>query len=111
MTLGQCIDNFAGVPLSHLNLTTSMKNVSNTYKLTSNDRTLLVMPLFHIHGLVCGLLATLSTGGSAVIPQRFSASHFWADYTDMKCNWYTAGNTNIILFEAIETHRNFLLQF
>ncbi|XP_037040352.1 putative peroxisomal-coenzyme A synthetase [Bradysia coprophila] len=79
-----------GVPLSHLNLTTSMKNVSNTYKLTPNDRTLLVMPLFHIHGLICGLLATLLSGGSAVIPQRFSASTFWSDYTDMKCNWYTA---------------------
>lgn len=101
-----------GVPLSHLNLTTSMKNIIKTYKLTQNDRTLLVMPLFHIHGLVCGLLATLlsgnnrlvktknkievkrfftRSGGTAVIPQKFSASNFWTDYNDNRCNWYTAG--------------------
>lgn len=72
-----------------------MKNIVNTYKLTQNDRTLLVMPLFHIHGLVCGLLATLSTGGSAVIPEKFTATHFWPDFKDNKCNWYTAGNNRL----------------
>ncbi|KAI9315205.1 hypothetical protein BX666DRAFT_1879058 [Dichotomocladium elegans] len=79
-----------GVPLSHLNLATSMHNIIGTYELTPADRTLLVMPLFHVHGLVCGLLATLLSGGTAVIPQKFSASHFWSDFTENKCNWYTA---------------------
>lgn len=84
-----------GVPLSHLNLTTSMRNIVGTYKLTTNDRTLLVMPLFHIHGLVCGLLATLLSGGTVVIPQRFSASNFWSDFKNNQCNWYTAGNASL----------------
>ncbi|KAI9278832.1 hypothetical protein BDA99DRAFT_493222 [Phascolomyces articulosus] len=79
-----------GVPLSHLNLATSMGNIINTYDLTPKDRTYLVMPLFHVHGLVCGLLATLLSGGSVVIPQKFSASHFWKDFADTGCNWYTA---------------------
>ncbi|KAI7860367.1 hypothetical protein BDC45DRAFT_494247 [Circinella umbellata] len=79
-----------GVPLSHLNLTTSMHNIVNTYELTPKDRTYLVMPLFHVHGLLCGLLATLLSGGSVVIPQKFSASHFWKDFTDTGSNWYTA---------------------
>ncbi|KAJ8655196.1 hypothetical protein O0I10_009064 [Lichtheimia ornata] len=79
-----------GVPLSHLNLATSMHNIIGTYELTPADRTLLVMPLFHVHGLVCGLLATLLSGGAAVIPQKFSASHFWNDFIEQKCNWYTA---------------------
>ncbi|KAI9301162.1 hypothetical protein BJ944DRAFT_243523 [Cunninghamella echinulata] len=79
-----------GVPLSHLNLSTTMKNIINTYELNSQDRTLLVMPLFHVHGLVCGLLASLLSGGGVVIPQRFSATHFWKDFRDNQCNWYTA---------------------
>lgn len=70
-----------------------MKNIVKTYELTGKDRTLLVMPLFHVHGLICGLLSTFLSGGSAVIPQKFSASHFWTDFKDNGCNWYTAGKT------------------
>lgn len=67
-----------------------MKNIINTYELNPSDRTLLVMPLFHVHGLVCGLLSTLLSGGVVVIPRKFSASHFWKDFCDNHCNWYTA---------------------
>lgn len=67
-----------------------MKNIVKTYELTPKDCTLLVMPLFHVHGLICGLLSTLLSGGIAVIPRKFSASHFWQDFKENKCNWYTA---------------------
>jgi oxalate---CoA ligase len=83
----------AGVPLTHLNIATTMQNIINTYNLTPADRTYLVMPLFHVHGLICGLLATLLSGGSAVIPQKFSAGVFWKDFVENKCNWYTAGKS------------------
>lgn len=51
---------------------------------------MLVMPLFHVHGLVCGLLATLFSGGSMIVPTKFSASEFWVDFTTHGANWYTA---------------------
>lgn len=51
---------------------------------------MLVMPLFHVHGLLCGLLAPLATGGSIVIPPKFSASDFWLDFAAHAANWYTA---------------------
>ncbi|KAG0166650.1 hypothetical protein DFQ28_005523 [Apophysomyces sp. BC1034] len=79
-----------GVPLTHLNLATSMRNIVRTYELSPKDRTMLVMPLFHVHGLVCGLLSTLLSGGTAVIPTKFSASQFWQDFSAAGCNWYTA---------------------
>ncbi|KAF7724551.1 hypothetical protein EC973_000928 [Apophysomyces ossiformis] len=79
-----------GVPLTHLNLATSMKNIIRTYELSPQDRTMLVMPLFHVHGLVCGLLSTLLSGGVAVIPPKFSASRFWPDFITNGCTWYTA---------------------
>ncbi|KAK1479893.1 AMP-binding enzyme [Colletotrichum cuscutae] len=78
------------VPLTHRNLTRTMKNIQNTYQLTSEDRTMLVMPLFHVHGLLCGLLAPLACGGSMVVPNKFSATEFWGDFITHKANWYTA---------------------
>ncbi|KPM34950.1 putative peroxisomal-coenzyme A synthetase [Neonectria ditissima] len=78
------------VPLSHRNLARTMYNIEQTYKLGPEDRTMLVMPLFHVHGLLCGLLAPLYTGGSMVVPTKFSATEFWADFIAHKANWYTA---------------------
>ena len=78
------------VPLTHRNLTRTMKNIKATYDLTPVDRTMLVMPLFHVHGLLAGFLAPLYSGGSVIVPLKFSASEFWDDFTTHKANWYTA---------------------
>jgi len=78
------------VPLTHRNLTRTMKNITATYKLTPEDRTMLVMPLFHVHGLLAGFLAPLLSGGSVIVPLKFSASEFWEDFITHKANWYTA---------------------
>lgn len=67
-----------------------IENIQFTYKLTSEDRTLLVMPLFHVHGLLAGLLAPLFSGGSVIIPMKFSASEFWDNFITYNANWYTA---------------------
>jgi acyl-CoA synthetase (AMP-forming)/AMP-acid ligase II len=78
------------VPLTHRNLLRTMKNIQGTYQLTPKDRTMLVMPLFHVHGLLAGFLAPLASGGSVVVPLKFSASVFWNDFAEHKANWYTA---------------------
>jgi oxalate---CoA ligase len=51
---------------------------------------MLVMPLFHVHGLLCALLAPLYSGGSMIVPPKFSASEFWQDFIAHGANWYTA---------------------
>ena len=43
-----------GVPLTQGNLAASLANIAGTYELTPRDRSLLVMPLFHVHGLMAG---------------------------------------------------------
>ncbi|OMP83054.1 putative peroxisomal-coenzyme A synthetase [Diplodia seriata] len=78
------------VPLTHRNITASIKNITATYALTPADRSLLVMPLFHIHGLVAGTLSPLGSGGSVIVPPRFSASDFWRHFTCHSATWYTA---------------------
>jgi len=80
------------VPLSHHNLCTSMGNIRNTYELDEKDTIYLVMPLFHVHGLVGGLFSTLCSGGTVVLPAagKFSASVFWKDVVTSGVTWYTA---------------------
>jgi oxalate---CoA ligase len=48
------------------------------------------MPLFHVHGLLAGFLGPLASGGSVIVPSRFSASEFWQQFISHKANWYTA---------------------
>ena len=43
-----------GVPLNQGNLAASLANIALTYELSPKDRSLLVMPLFHVHGLMAG---------------------------------------------------------
>ena len=78
------------VPLSHSNLMISARNVAATYGLTEDDVSLCVMPLFHVHGLVASTLATLSTGGTVVVPPKFNPLTFWATVTEHRVSWYSA---------------------
>eukprot|EP00871_Galdieria_phlegrea_P003806 jgi/Galph1/4426/GphlegSOOS_G3083.1 len=99
-----------GVPLTHKNLMTSIKNISNTYELCDTDVTLLVMPLFHVHGLMAALLSTLATGGEVWIPPegRFSASTFWKYCVQHQVTWYTAVPTihQILVSRAEQDYPN-----
>lgn len=82
-----------------------MKNIVNTYKLTPQDRSYLVMPLFHVHGLLAGFLAPLHSGGTVIIPTKFSAHTFWPEYTKYKATWYTAGTLPKLHYvERISSH-------
>lgn len=78
------------VPLLHKNLCVSAHNIQNTLSLDSTDVCLNVMPLFHIHGLVAAVLATLSAGGSVFASPGFNALRFfdWLDHAAP--TWYTA---------------------
>jgi acyl-CoA synthetase (AMP-forming)/AMP-acid ligase II len=78
------------VPLAHANLSISAGNVARSYALGPDDVTLCVMPLFHVHGLVASTLATLSTGGTVVVPGKFSPLSFWRVARDYGVTWYSA---------------------
>jgi acyl-CoA synthetase (AMP-forming)/AMP-acid ligase II len=78
------------VPLKHRNLAVSAENIAATYKLTPNDVALAVMPLFHVHGLVASTLATLLTGGTIVVPEKFNPLSFWRTVRDYRVTWYSA---------------------
>ncbi|MBM3949060.1 MAG: AMP-binding protein [SAR202 cluster bacterium] len=79
-----------GVPLTHGNLLASLKNIRETYKLTPQDVAMVVMPLFHVHGLLGVAFATFSSGGSIVVPPKFSAGAFWEVQHSSGATWYSA---------------------
>jgi acyl-CoA synthetase (AMP-forming)/AMP-acid ligase II len=92
------------VPWTHAGLSAAMANVATAYALQPSDRTVGVMPMFHGHGLVAGLLAPLSTGGVVGLPirGRFSAQHFFDEAKVVDANWLTAVPTiHQILLEAL----------
>ena len=82
-----------GVPLTHGNLMASIRNISTHYQLSPADTGLVVMPLFHVHGLIGATLSPLYAGGTVVVPSRFSASAFWPTVKMHHVNWYSAAPT------------------
>ncbi|MBN8245913.1 MAG: AMP-binding protein, partial [Verrucomicrobia bacterium] len=78
------------VPLTHANLLASLHAIGETLQLGPDDRCLNVMPLFHIHGLVACLLASLGAGGSTACTGAFDPARFTADLDRWKPTWYSA---------------------
>ena len=78
------------VPLTQLNLRLSATNVASSLALTRSDRCLNIMPLFHIHGLVAGLLASLDAGASVACVPPFSADHFFGWLDALRPTWFSA---------------------
>jgi len=60
-----------GAVLSHRNLLASSESVRLAWRWSADDRLVLALPLFHIHGLGVGLHGTLLAGASAVLLPRF----------------------------------------
>jgi len=78
------------VPLTHGNLLASAGHIKRTLALSPSDRCLNIMPLFHIHGLVAAVLASLSAGGSVFCTPGFNALRFFGWMGEAKPTWYTA---------------------
>ena len=78
------------VPLLHRNVCASARNIRETLSLGPEDRCLNVMPLFHIHGLMACVLATLSAGGSVYCTPGFNALKVFGWIDDCTPTWYSA---------------------
>jgi len=78
------------VPLSQANLVASAVSIAQTLRFSRNDCGLNVMPLFHIHGLIAGVLAPLSAGSQVFCTPGFNALKFFAWIEEAKPTWYTA---------------------
>jgi acyl-CoA synthetase (AMP-forming)/AMP-acid ligase II len=94
------------VPWTHANIASSVRAIIAGYGLGPQDATVAVMPLYHGHGLLAALLATLVSEGTVLLPARgrFSAHTFWDDIDAVQATWYTAVPTfHQILLERAKT--------
>ncbi len=60
-----------GALLSHANLLASATAVTLAWRWEPQDRLLLTLPLFHVHGLGVGVNGSLCAGGQIVLRERF----------------------------------------
>jgi oxalate---CoA ligase len=88
------------VPLSVGNLCASATHIRNTLQFTPADIGLNIMPLFHIHGLIAGVLAPLSAGSQVFCTPGFNALKFFGWMDEAHPTWYTAVPT---MHQAIVT--------
>ena len=78
------------VPLSQRNLCASAVNIRDTLQFTAADCGLNIMPLFHIHGLIAGVLAPLAAGSQVFCTPGFNALKFFGWMDEAHPTWYTA---------------------
>jgi len=66
-----------GVMLTHANLVAMASMGVGALAVTRVDRSLLILPLFHVNGIVVSVLVPLLVGASTVIAGRFDPSTFF----------------------------------
>ena len=78
------------VPLTGANLCASARNISDWLSLGPGERCLNIMPLFHIHGLMAGVMASVCAGAAVICTPGFNALRFFAWLDGMAPTWVTA---------------------
>lgn len=78
------------VPLTHANVCTSAYISCAAVALNETDRCLNVMPLFHGHGFIGVVMASLAAGASVVCMAGYDINTFFGCLTTFRPTWYSA---------------------
>ncbi|MGD0750682.1 MAG: AMP-binding protein [Anaerolineales bacterium] len=93
------------VPLTHRNVFYSAHNIVDTYSLITSDCCLNMMPLFHIHGLMGSLTASLMAGASVICAPGFTPNQVMGWLSDLGPTWYTAVPTiHQAILDQVQRH-------
>lgn len=84
-----------GARLSHRAVLAGGHNTALAHELTSNDRALCVLPLYHINGEMVTVIGPLVSGGAVVMPRKFSATEVWGLVMTHQCTWMSVVPTII----------------
>jgi acyl-CoA synthetase (AMP-forming)/AMP-acid ligase II len=79
-----------GVMLDHANLNAMCRGVIDAFKLTGADHSLLILPLFHVNGIVVGTLSPLLAGGRATVAGRFRPESFFDRIEQSRPTYFSA---------------------
>ena len=76
-----------GVLLTHANMLHAGRAVASHQSLGRDDRVLSSLPLYHINGQCIATVSTFVSGGSVVLPERFSTSQWWSLVERFRPTW------------------------
>ena len=77
-----------GAILTHGNLLASAKSLNLAWRWREEDRLVLALPLFHMHGLGVGVNGTLCSGSSAVLLDKFEPATVLKAVTDYSASMF-----------------------
>src|SRR5438128_1926753 len=77
-----------GVLLTQGNLLSNAQQIAEWLQLTEADRSLIIMPLFHVNALMATGLAIMWAGGSIVLAPRFSGSGHWETISEYGVTYF-----------------------
>jgi long-chain acyl-CoA synthetase len=90
-----------GVMLDHANLDAMAEMGRQALGVGSADRCLLILPLFHVNGIVVSVLMPLLAGASVVIAERFDPDTFFATVEHQRPTFFSAVPTIYTMLAAL----------
>ena len=88
------------IPLTEAQLLHTARAIVGHHRFGPDDRGYCPLPLFHINGLVVGVLSTLVAGSTLVVDARFSRRAFWSTVADHDVTWINAVPAIIAILAA-----------
>jgi malonyl-CoA/methylmalonyl-CoA synthetase len=79
-----------GVVATHANITAQIESLIAAWEWTREDRTLLVLPLHHVHGIINVVCCALWSGATVEILPRFDADAAWDRIASRDLTIFTA---------------------
>jgi malonyl-CoA/methylmalonyl-CoA synthetase len=89
-----------GVVATHANITAQVESLVTAWEWTADDRTLLVLPLHHVHGIINVVSCALRSGAVLEIHSRF----------DPEATWDRLSSGELTVFTAVPTIYHRLIQ-
>jgi malonyl-CoA/methylmalonyl-CoA synthetase len=89
-----------GVVTTHRNIEAQIVTVVTAWEWTPSDRALLVLPLYHVHGIINVVCSALWTGATCEILPRF----------DTEATWARLASGELTVFSAVPTIYHRLVQ-
>lgn len=90
--------------VTHVRALNYMNGFAAALKAGPKDRMLMVLPLYHATGGLCGVGCALTGGGGVVLEKKFSASNFWDVATDKGATLFTYVGELCRFLAAAEPH-------
>ncbi|WP_367375312.1 class I adenylate-forming enzyme family protein [Pseudomonas lini] len=90
-----------GVMLDHANIEAMSEMGRHSLKVTAADHCLLILPLFHVNGIVVSTLIPLSSGGRVTIRKRFNVDTFFEDVEWLRPTYFSAVPTIYAMLSAL----------